>query len=107
MPGPIVPRPAPTPSAIALPSLPAWAKTLTSSRSMRVAPLSVTFGSGRAAHVDGREGRKDERLKRRHQSDLEDEEHDRHRERQHAHRGEAQQYDESAAHEQDQQVAGE
>src|SRR5919202_5326674 len=96
MPGPIVPRPAPTPSAIALiafafsapppldePPL-AWA-----SRSGRTAcsdmrtPLSVSLG-GRAAEVDRSERGEDERLQAGDDDDLEEEERDGEQERQRA-----------------------
>src|SRR3954464_8026356 len=117
MPGPMVPRPAPMPSAIALPALrpycwgsAAWAICVMTDRSTAVAPL-VLFGDG-AAEVDRGEGGEDEGLKRGDEADLEEEEGHGHRAGHDAdEHGEAdrhvQQHDEAAAHEQDEQVAGE
>src|SRR5919199_2309559 len=119
MPGPIVPRPAPTPSAIAFPAfalsaLPpldepplAWASTSgrTVCSDMRT-PLSVSLG-GRTAEVDRSERGEDERLQAGHDDELEEEERDGHDRGQRADPGGAEQNDHAAAHEQDQQVAGE
>src|SRR3954449_3633055 len=114
-PGPIVPRPAPMPSAIALPALrpyswgsAAWAMWVRRDRS--TAFSLVLFGDG-AAEVDRGEGGEDEGLKRRDEADLEQEEGDRHRARDDADDdgeadGDVQQDDEAAAHEEDEQVAG-
>src|SRR3954467_2099030 len=116
MPGPIVPRPAPMPSAMALPAFrpyswgsAAWAMWVISERS--TACSLVLFGDG-AAEVDRGEGGEDEGLKRRDEADLEQEEGDRHRARDDADDdgeadGDVQQDDEAAAHEEDEQVAGE
>src|ERR1700710_2448353 len=83
MPGPMVPRPAPMPSAIALPALRpyscavvglvAWeTRSLTNVRSTAIAPL-VRGGHG-AAEVDRGQGGEDEGLQRGDQADLEEEE---------------------------------
>src|SRR5919112_6064370 len=115
MPGPIVPRPAPMPSAMALPALrpyscgsAAWAMWVISERSTAVS--LVLFGDG-AAEVDRGEGGEDEGLQRRDEADLEEEEGDGHDAR---HQAEddgqsdrhVQEDDKAAAHEQDEQVAG-
>src|SRR3954447_1644824 len=77
MPGPIVPRPAPTPSAIDLIAFavswlpPAWARRLVM---VDMGSPLVAFGGGRTAEVDGCERCKDERLQGRDQHDLEQEE---------------------------------
>src|SRR5919108_877474 len=107
MPGPTVPRPAPTPKAIALsPSSDTWAiGSRMSSIVVPPSPLSVTSGAC-LAEVDGCERGEDEGLQRGNQPDLEDEEGDRDRQRDPPERCDAQQYCEPAAHEQDQQVAG-
>src|SRR6476661_10560174 len=109
MPGPIVPRPAPTPSAMAwrpFCTLGWVAAVMTgSSTSMVGSSLSVGFGDG-LAEVDGGEGGEDERLQRGDQHHLEQEEDDGQRQRHDADGGEAEQDDESAAHEQDEQVPG-
>src|SRR3954466_13364414 len=114
MPGPIVPRPAPMPSAMALPAFrpyswgsAAWAMWVISERS--TACSLVLFGDG-AAEVDRGEGGEDEGLKRRDEADLEEEEGDRHRAGDHADDhgepdGDVQQDDEAAAHEEDEEVA--
>src|SRR3954447_12431522 len=117
MPGPMVPRPAPMPSAIALPALrpycwgsAAWAICVMTDRSTAVAPL-VLRGDG-AAEVDRGQGGEDEGLQGGDQHHLEEEEqdgqsaadeaeHDRADDRQ------VQQHDEAAAHEEDEQMAGE
>src|SRR4051794_21271019 len=119
MPGPIVPRPAPMPSAMALPALrpyscglAAWATLRASLRrdvSTARAPL-VLLGDG-AAEVDRGQGGEDEGLERGDQADLEQEEGDGHRARDEteddrADEGEVEEDDEAAAHEQDQQVPG-
>src|SRR3954453_10929849 len=117
MPGPMVPSPAPTPRAMALPALrpapsrfapPPWAMRsgMTVRSMVERAPLSVAFGSRCAAEVDGSEGREDESLERRDQDDLEREEDDGDGQCDRAERGESEQHDQAAAHEQDQQVAG-
>src|ERR1700704_2944134 len=109
MPGPIVPRPAPTPSAMAwrpFCTLGWVAAVMTgSSTSMVGSSLSVGLPDG-LAEVDGGEGGEDERLQRGDQHHLEQEEDDGKRQRDDADRGEAEQDDEPAAHEQDQQVPG-
>src|SRR3954464_949719 len=117
MPGPMVPRPAPMPSAIALPALrpycwgsAAWAICVMTDRSTAVAPL-VLRGDG-AAEVDRGQGGEDEGLKRGDQADLEEEEGDGHdagdqAEDDRADHGEVEQHDQPAAHEEDQQMAGE
>src|SRR3954465_3748658 len=117
MPGPMVPRPAPMPSAMALPALrpyscgsAARAVCVMTDRSTAIAPL-VLLGDG-AAEVDRGQGGEDEGLQGGDQADLEQEEGD----GQHAGDkpeddgqadGDVEQDDEPAAHEQDQQVAGE
>src|SRR2546421_22042 len=108
MPGPIVPRPAPTPSAIDLIALavswlpPAWATT---SVMTDIGSSLVAFGGRRAAEVDGCKRGEDEGLQGRDQADLEQEERDGDRQREHTERREAEQHDHAAGHEQDQQVA--
>src|SRR6185295_4413139 len=79
MPGPMVPRPAPIPRAIALPALrpyswgsAAWAICVMTDRSTAVAPL-VLGGDG-AAEVDRGQCGEDEGLQRGDQPDLEEEE---------------------------------
>src|SRR5919198_639533 len=117
MPGPMVPRPAPMPSAIALPALrpycwgsAAWAICVMTDRSTAVAPL-VLRGDG-AAEVDRGQCGEDEGLQGGDQHHLEQEEqdgqgaahepeHDRADDRQ------VEQHDQPATHEEDQQVAGE
>src|SRR3954452_8727090 len=107
-PGPTVPRPAPTPRAIARSPLegspPAWAKMLIVSRIMSL--LLVLLGD-RAAEIDRGESGEDEGLQRGHQAHFEEEEGDGHDDRHRAERRQAEQHDEPAAHEQDEQVAGE
>src|SRR6266576_3975787 len=78
MPGPMVPRPAPMPSAIALPALrpyswgsAAWAICVMTDRSTSVAPL-VLRGDG-AAEVDRGQGGEDEGLQGGDQAHLEEE----------------------------------
>src|SRR3954463_8941987 len=107
MPGPIVPRPAPTPSAIDLIALAvsASAKTYVMTEAMG-SPL-VALGGRRSAEIDGCESCEDECLQSRDQDDLEEEEGDRDGQREDAERGEAEQHDNAARHEEDQQVAGE
>src|SRR5919205_765951 len=114
MPGPIVPSPAPTPSAIALiafprsalPPLdePPLACASTSGRTvcsdMRT-PLSVSLG-GRAAEVDRSERGEDECLKAGHDDELEEEERHGHDGGQRPDPGGAEQHHHAAAHEQDQ-----
>src|SRR4029450_10026512 len=79
MPGPMVPRPAPMPSAIALPALrpyswgsAAWAICVMTDRSTAIAPL-VLLGDGAAEGERGRGGG-EERRQRGDQADLEEEE---------------------------------
>src|SRR3954471_19185552 len=115
MPGPIVPRPAPMPRAMALPALrpyswgsAAWAMWVISERSTTCSLM--LFGDG-AAEVDRGEGGEDEGLERRDQADLEEEEGHRHDARHDAEDhgqpdGHVQEDDEAAAHEQDEQVTG-
>src|SRR5215218_854787 len=68
---------------------------------------SLVVIGGSSAEIDGSQGREDECLQRRHKPDLEEEERDRHAEREDAERRQAEQHDEATGHEQDQQVAGE
>src|SRR3954454_8795819 len=114
-PGPMVPRPAPTPRAIAwrpfppeLELLEPWAiSSVIGCRSMRSSlGGSVSLGSGGAADVDGSERGEDECLEGGDKDHLEDEEDNRNRHCDGADRCDAEQDDEPAAHEQDQQVAG-
>src|SRR5688500_15994494 len=113
-PAPTAPRPPPTPSAIALPasaavSAPAWARMVMTEKSRSTEVLLsrlVMLGDG-AAEVDRGQGGEDERLKRRDQADLEQEEGDPDRQRDEAEHLEAQQHGEAARHEEDDQVAGE
>src|SRR3954462_4303611 len=110
-PAPTAPRPPPTPSAIALPaSAPSSAAAKTVERIVastgRVSFWLVVLGDG-AAEVDGSQRGEDERLQRRDQADLEEEQDDPERERHPAQRLEAEQHREPAGHEQDDQVAGE
>src|SRR5512133_2105768 len=117
MPGPMVPRPAPMPRAIALPALrpyswgsAAWAICVMTDRSTAIAPL-VLGGHG-AAEVDRGQGGEDEGLQRGDQADLEEEEGDGHNagyqaEHDRAEDGQVEQHDQPAAHEQDEQMAGE
>src|SRR3954453_5806312 len=116
MPGPMVPRPAPMPRAIALPALrpyswgsAAWAICVMTDRSTAIAPL-VLGGHG-AAEVDRGEGGEDEGLQRGDQADLEEEEGDGERAGDEAEdhgeaHGHVQQHHQAAAHEEDEQVAG-
>src|SRR4051794_40981018 len=125
IPGPMVPRPAPTPSAIAFPaSVPyAFGSAACATDTIEVRdprstgpPSFVVCRSKsrssvrlrhRAADVDGGQRREDERLQGCDQDDLEQEEEDRRRERNGADPGEAEQDDQPTAHEQDQKMAGE
>src|SRR5688500_10784063 len=75
-PAPTAPRPPPTPRAIALPA----SAPSSAAAKMRVRNVASTEGSpwlvglgDRAAEVDGRERREDERLQGGHQADLEQE----------------------------------
>src|SRR5215211_7252119 len=112
-PAPTAPRPPPTPRAIARPaSAPAsaWAKTVVirgRSRSSTAGSFGLVGLGDRAAEVDGRERGEDERLKGGDQPDLEEEQGDAERQREHAEDLEAQQHREPAGHEEDDQVAGE
>src|SRR4051812_12364055 len=108
MPGPMVPRPAPTPRAIDLIALagsspPACAKTVV----MPDRGSSLVARGGRAAEIDGCKRCKDECLQSRDQDDLEEEEGDRDRQGEDAKGREAEQHDHAARHEEDQEVAGE
>src|SRR4029450_12717897 len=110
-PAPTAPRPPPTPSAIALPaSAPSSAAAKTVERIVastgRVSFWLVVLGDG-AAEVDGSQRGEDERLQRRDQADLEEEQDDAQRERHPAQRLETEQDREAAGHEEDDQVAGE
>src|SRR5688500_17349294 len=113
MPGPMVPSPAPTPSAMDLrPSAVVFfaaaisVKAATSTDSSMVRSSLVALGRCRA-EVAGCEGCEDESLKARDKHDLEHEEDDGDRQREHAEGRHAEQDHQAAAHEQDQQVAGE
>src|SRR6476659_5683409 len=104
MPGPMVPRPAPIPRAIALPALrpyswgsAAWAICVMTDRSTAIAPL-VLGGHG-AAEVDRGQGGEDEEGDGHDAGDQA--EHDR------AEDGQVEQHDQPDAHEQDEQMAGE
>src|SRR3954447_683797 len=74
MPGPIVPRPAPTPRAIDLIALavswlpPAWARTVLMTD---IGSSLVALGGRRSAEIDGCESCEDEGLQGRDQHDLE------------------------------------
>src|SRR3954453_11535509 len=107
MPGPMVPRPAPMPSAMDFsPSSLAWAMGPMRERTLTVRQCSlVTFGD-RLAEVDAGKGGEDEGLQGRDQQDLEEEEDHGHDPGDHAQRGDAEEDDQPAAHEQDEQVAG-
>src|SRR3954467_1214294 len=80
MPGPMVPRPAPMPRAIALPALRPYSagsaacaiSVMSEMSTVLLAPL-VLLGDG-AAEVDRGEGGEDERLEGRDEADLEEEE---------------------------------
>src|SRR5215212_5101552 len=107
MPGPIVPRPAPTPRAIDLISLPLpWAMT-SSVVAVRLTVFLLVSGLDGAAEVDGSESGEDECLQAGDQHDLEDEEDAGDRKCEDAQGSEPQQRDHAAGHEEDQQVAGE
>src|SRR5918996_5249589 len=112
-PAPTAPRPPPTPRAIARPaaaalSSPAWARRVTTEKSRSTESLLclVVLGDG-AAEVDGSQRGEDERLKRRHQADLEEEQRDPERQREGAEELEAEDHRQAARHEEDDQVAGE
>src|SRR6476661_5747565 len=79
---------------------------ITGDRSMKSAPFLMT-GGGSSAEVDGSESREDKCLQRCDQPDLEDEEEEGERESQGSERGDPQQHRQPAAHEEQQQVAGE
>src|SRR5690242_4160209 len=104
MPGPMVPRPAPMPSASdLLLEPPLWAMT-SSAVAVRLTDFLLVSALGdRAAEVDGSESGEDECLQAGDQHDLEDEEDDCDRKRDHAERREPEQDDHAAAHEQDQE----
>src|SRR3954449_7581831 len=110
-PAPTAPRPPPTPSAIALPA--SEPSSAAAKNVVRIVASTeedsfalVVLGDG-AAEVDGSQGGEDERLKRRDQADLEEEEDHPERERDPAQHLDPEQHDEAAGHEQDDQVAGE
>src|SRR3954447_25131158 len=115
MPGPMVPRPAPMPRAMALPALrpyscgsAAWAICVMTDRSTAIAPL-VLGGHG-AAEVDRGQGGEDEGLQCGDQAHLEEEEGHRHHagdepENDRAEDGEVEQHDQPAAHEEDEEMA--
>src|SRR5918994_3842529 len=69
-------------------------------------PFDLVVLGDRAAEVDGSEGGEDERLQRRDQADLEEEDRDARRDDHDAERLDSQQDRESPGHEQDDQVAG-
>src|SRR3954464_4355190 len=102
-PGPTVPRPAPTPRAMArrplavASLLPCARRVVTVSRIMSL--LLVLLGD-RAAEIDRGESAEDEGLQRRHQAHLEEEEGQRHDQRQRPERGEPEQDHQAAGHEQ-------
>src|SRR4051794_15836302 len=110
-PAPTAPRPPPTPRAIALPA----SAPSSAAAKMRVRKVASTDGSplelvvlgDRAAEVDGREGREDERLQGGHEAHLEEEDRDPRRDDHDAERLDAEQHGEPARHEQDDQVPGE
>src|ERR1700742_91655 len=123
-PGPMVPRPAPMPRAIALPALRPyscavagstllWARLVTwwmTDRSTVIVSLLVLLGD-RAAEVDRGKSREDEGLKRGDEAHFEEEDRHGHRpgdeaEDDRAADREVEQDHEAAAHEEDQQVAG-
>src|SRR5829696_4211146 len=110
-PAPTAPRPPPTPRAIALPaSAPSSAAAKMKVR--RVASTGeVSFDlvvlGDRAAEVDGRQGGEDERLERRDEAHLEQEDGDAERDDHHAEGLDAEQHRQAAGHEQDDQVARE
>src|SRR5215212_9559470 len=103
MPGPMVPRPAPTPRAMPL-VLP-WAMTVMRTPSVSsMRPSSLVFRGG-LTDVDRGEDGEDEGLQAGDQDDLEDEEGDRDGQRDRPDRGDAENHGEAAGHEQDQEVA--
>src|SRR3954451_17112924 len=107
MPGPMVPSPAPMPSASDFVLPPPWAMTSIAVAVTLTGFLLVSGLGDGAAEVDGSESGEDECLQAGDQHDLEDEEDDGDRKRDHAERREPEQHDHAAAHEQDQEVAGE
>src|SRR3954464_814774 len=105
MPAPIEPRPAPMPSAIAL--RPSSVSPLACAITVDMDVLLSVTVSGRCfADVDGSQGREDEGLERGHQAHLEEEEDDRYREREEPERSQPEQNGQPAAHEEQQQMAG-
>src|SRR5215210_7637995 len=102
MPGPIVPRPAPTPRA--MPFVLPWAMSVRTPSVSSMGPSSLVF-RGCLTDVDRGEDGEDEGLKPGDQDDLEDEEGDGDGERDRADRRDAQDHGQAAGHEQDQQVA--
>src|SRR2546426_5367793 len=109
MPGPIVPSPAPTPSAMALMAFACGSTGGAAAMTLSVldmGPSLVSLG-GRPAEVDRSESGEDERLQAGHDADLEEEEGNGNDRRERADVGGAEEHHHPAAHEQDQQVAGE
>src|SRR4051812_12248282 len=102
MPGPIVPSPAPMPSASPF-VLPPWA-IRSSVVAVRLTGFLLVSALDGAAEVDGSESGEDECLKAGDKHDLEDEEQDGDRDRDDAQRRDAEQDDHAAAHEEDQQM---
>src|SRR3954471_9570349 len=107
MPGPIVPSPAPMPSASDFVLPPPCAMTSIAVAVTLTGFLLVSGLGDRAAEVDGSESGEDECLEAGDQHDLEDEEDDGDRKRDDAQRRNAQEHDHAAAHEEDEQVPGE
>src|SRR3954451_18854221 len=107
MPGPMVPRPAPTPSAIDLIAL-AVSASAKSVMTEAMGSSLVTLGGRRSAEIDGCKRCEDEGLQGRDQHDLEQVE--RNRDRRGGHepqRCDAEQNREPSRHEEDQEVARE
>src|SRR6476469_5987768 len=110
MPAPIEPRPAPTPRAIALPA-PLTPSSVTAAatgdRSICEQCSFLVACGGRSAYVDRGEGREDKGLKSGHEPHLEDEEDECQGEGECPEGRDPEQHREPAAHEEQQQVAGE
>src|SRR5215204_5548623 len=100
MPGPMVPRPAPTPRA--MPFVLPWAMTVVRAPSVSSMILSSLVFRGRLTDVDGGEDGEYEGLESCDQHDLEDEEGDRDRERDRPDGRDAEDHGQAAGHEQDQ-----
>src|SRR3712207_3200230 len=102
---PTAPRPAPTPRAIALPAsdpASAWAKMVSRRGSTSTgAPFRSVVLGDRAAEVDGGQRGEDERLQRRDEADLEEEQRHGDRQREPAEHLDAEQPREAAGHEED------